>query len=1475
MRRVSSAALLLVSALLAVGATDLPERVFPADSELIYNYLGHVSAGTAQPQEYLSHFSIQGKLRVQTVGEKAKFRLEDVLLSSYNGKGNRHKLPEGEFVSIPAPQDAKAINKPFVAVFSSGKVVSFEYESSDTLWSRNLKRSIVAQFQVDLKEFSFELPRVFTADEMGISGECKTENVIVYGGKPDSFVLRKSQDASRCKGPKYWFDNLSLTSCSTTEPKSPISTSTERNYELQLEKSSVIIKKIKSRSVTSFQPLWVKGELQYIFINQTFTKESRDSISVPLVVSETTPSTLTYEFQDSASGSGPDMVFERYSLTTDELVALTRKSLIKTADKLNEELGEDVNKLYDTSSYHLIAFMRHLDLKSLRQVADFAMLGTSYKDESIKQLFISYLPKVGTYSSVLLMRDLIVQRELDVKQSLKVLVDLPFNLRYPNVALLKECKGFLSLEDHDPAVRKTAVLTFASMVGKICQTGQCPPAILDEYVKILFSRLRDAKEYDEQMLYINAMGNVRIGPVTGYLEPIISGKLTYPRQLRFLAVWAVADEIVTNPAKVHEIFWPILADRRNDLEIRVAALTLLLKSQPTTDRFMNLLWYMVSDPNYQLYQYFYTTIRSLTNTKFPCYSKLATAAQQIVKMLPKLPNKKAMLTTSNEILDFIDPDVEAGSMYQVIAIGSERSAVSDLIYFHAITHKQGQVFNPYSIFLRTEGFDEFRADSALKVSAEDPAGAENDLQTLFDKLKVQRRQSDKIHVELVLKVQGRAVISEYFNETGINKMVTVLSHIQRSSLSHHLNYQTLEQAAFFESIFPSDLGSAIIIESSTLPQMDIRGNFTYNVKAPTMAFNVSLASKFEVRRGYGLRIFNPVSALWHGAHRPSVQVISFPIDFGLSFDMQQKTFKTRLGWNKDVPLFNSLSHGRSKVYVTGSSAPQKALLTQTCPQCKAFTEVRASDTTSDREIFKFNPWDSGVEFRLATFDCDGKLDIATPFLKPLFLKRFSNYGYEDFDLESFLSVLAIQTDMLLAIDPLLNSCGRHFSVTPVGDTSGVETVFKMENGKENAEKRLYRFLTNVFGTDGHVTKTWDTNIISDGTENETKLNLKVKIAFKRESGPNYVTCLKVDNTYPERGPETYWDQLGQPYESRKTQHHLALEFGVSEEAKCPVGKGARIELVASTDHQGLDENVWPFSTCLDQRKRQNFLDSKGNLLFPATFACAMSSWGPRPRNISMTLSVSNIPGIDTVANNQIGASMIKREGKSYSMNVETAHALKGDSLLVRMKSDGGTDKEFKLPLPFSSAPYIVSETLAHYPSVQNLEMALDMIHPCLLAGGKVMTFDNASLPFEAQDQFTLISAVCTENSPFAVFARKTDGADALTVKVFLDGHEINIEPSNGHKSKVTIAGGEQVKDLKTQGITITQREKGKVDIKQGNFYVRNTDVNLAVLVPSTYDRYYCGVCGDANKVPEYQETLGPEGNKISTSDLLQAYTLQN
>jgi hypothetical protein len=89
-----------------------------------------------------------------------------------------------------------------------------------------------------------------------------------------------------------------------------------------------------------------------------------------------------------------------------------------------------------------------------------------------------------------------------------------------------------------------------------------------------------------------------------------------------------------------------------------------------------------------------------------------------------------------------------------------------------------------------------------------------------------------------------------------------------------------------------------------------------------------------------------------------------------------------------------------------------------------------------------------------------------------------------------------------------------------------------------------------------------------------------------------------------------------------------------------------------------------------------------------------------------------VPALDSVMNSQIGTVNIfnkKLQNKSYKMYMDTMHDLKKNNMVVKLRSEDGKEKDYNLPLLINEAPYILSENLAHYPSIDNIKMALDMI----------------------------------------------------------------------------------------------------------------------------------------------------------------------
>lgn len=74
--------------------------------------------------------------------------------------------------------------------------------------------------------------------------------------------------------------------------------------------------------------------------------------------------------------------------------------------------------------------------------------------------------------------------------------------------------------------------------------------------------------------------------------------------------------------QIYEIYWPIFESRNASLELRVAAVTLLLISNPTAARLISIHRIIQSETDPHMINYYRTTITSISETTYPCYQNL-------------------------------------------------------------------------------------------------------------------------------------------------------------------------------------------------------------------------------------------------------------------------------------------------------------------------------------------------------------------------------------------------------------------------------------------------------------------------------------------------------------------------------------------------------------------------------------------------------------------------------------------------------------------------------------------------------------------------------------------------------------------------------------------------------------------------------------------------------------------------------------
>ena len=102
----------------------------------------------------------------------------------------------------------------------------------------------------------------------------------------------------------------------------------------------------------------------------------------------------------------------------------------------------------------------------------------------------------------------------------------------------------------DSEIYNSAVLTFASLVGLVCQSG-CAAETQDKYVGQYLENFISSVTPERQLLYVQALSNFKLKRVAQYFEPIIQGTdLKFPTRIRLLALWIPDDIGYLTPDKV-------------------------------------------------------------------------------------------------------------------------------------------------------------------------------------------------------------------------------------------------------------------------------------------------------------------------------------------------------------------------------------------------------------------------------------------------------------------------------------------------------------------------------------------------------------------------------------------------------------------------------------------------------------------------------------------------------------------------------------------------------------------------------------------------------------------------------------------------------------------------------------------------------------------------------------------------------------
>ncbi|XP_043280856.1 uncharacterized protein [Venturia canescens] len=1136
------------------------EYLFKPGKQYLYKYHAETNTGVLLPSKAASSFGFNGELKIQASENSTIFQLQSVTIFAWNGE-YRERIHDTK----PTDQ-SEEMSKPFRVNHKNGLVTNFSV-GNEPVWATNIKRSIAGILQLDLVNLEKQL--AFYSVETNHYGQCTIEYVVTHESD-DEKLIRKFSDPRTCLGHPHWtWSNVPRTHC-PNDGENPVIKSSERLYKVKSDGNDSTLIYLNATGGIYVQPFQSLGESQF-----TFTRQSIELISVE----EITQKIADPQFRDVALQHelpNDDITQGRSPIEKQVIFSSISKLLDRLSQRLeNPGLDTDVNKLHNTTISILLYYLEMLDQNDLK-IAYNKIAGTSYKEETIRNMFLETLPQVGTKHSALFILDLILKKEVSDITAMQLLTYLPFNIRKPNVELLTNMNVLLDLPKDRISleVRNTGILTFGTLIYKTC-LSYCPYETLDDYVRLYLDRFTETSNYDKKMVWLEGLSNIQLGRVVEFLEPIASGNSVESRHLRVLAAWASLPTAPLRPDVIYPVYWPIFVNRTEHLELRIAALTLLMASSPSANRMISLYWYMHDEPDRHLYHFFYTTLKSLERNNFPCYKHLGGIAAQFTRVLRK-PSPNENIITGNYLFDYQDTKRHFGAMVQNLIIANPRTNIPEVIYMTLINHGSGANLNHISLYVKAEGLV-----NSLSAYMESPTRVKD----ILKDFNIKEKPRGEVYLEIIARVQQKAVFCLHFNQSSIEKGIGFLSALSANTftiyqtMEFHVNQKRINIPFMMESLQATDLGTNVRLAVTANSLFSMRGNFTHQANGR----NNHVIIRSVVHGRETIETYNPFIDVWHEAER--TQSIHGYLPINVTIGIDNALF---LLYNTPAEYMRTgvTANVRTATSIRGREAQNK--LRNICPECTTLYTVRKSDEpTKVIKLFEVDVPELGGRLNVEVLDCEGFVDQEN-YLSDILSAHRSNY--HTWPAARLPLLIAHFLDFFTYVPPK-GSCGFSIYVEP-GSLNPSEVKLEYVNSGGHHTLGLIRREIRTL----KVLQQWTLAAVYEITDSLAE-TVKIKAIKTVPREKVLKVCIEAQEVTPWA-----WDFLSiEPSEPASVKLNIVWGLSDTAKGKCS-GSSILVNLVGEVTQEQIKESkreVWPYKECREQLKGKKFV--------PYTEACYESS----------------------------------------------------------------------------------------------------------------------------------------------------------------------------------------------------------------------------------------------------------------------------
>merc|ERR1719282_1339143 len=524
-------------------------------------------------------------------------------------------------------------------------------------------------------------------------------------------------------------------------------------------------------------------------------------------------------------------IFE--SLNTEELFTQIVEKLVLVSEQLHstELFAEKEIPSQLKALKTIVSILKTSELEKIWQSIESLSASQEVK-QTVRNLFIDIVRNSGSSPCVMFILNLLKSNQLTEIENYYTIVTLGHYIKTPTEELIHQI--FLTIKS--PAVQEkfwlkgSAHLAFANLVrnaclgssksyypedvfGKMCTSSN--KKIVQEYIPHLVQELKSATTSIDKQVALYALSDVA-HHYSHKLVPV------------FLAV-------ATNPA-----------ESRN---LRIAAITMLMKCQPETVYLQKLAVMTWFEQDLEVSRFIYSMLKEQSKMELESIPEGSYLKELCLKAKTVFPMCKPMKVVlgMNKIYTGYLKELQIGSyMLNSIMSGSQSTE-----FYHKTEYflKQAQT-TPLEFSFHFAGLKSVVRDLLSSIS---PKSLHPQLKEIVEKLQISSRQDAQFEVGAWMRVSDDINFAVEMNHENVEHIKNkVLLAMKESGMNLKnamdtvcgktpVNHQNVFEDLPYQALVPSDLGLPIVVESQMTYLYSVKGfiNVECNFNKPSVTLEVS------------------------------------------------------------------------------------------------------------------------------------------------------------------------------------------------------------------------------------------------------------------------------------------------------------------------------------------------------------------------------------------------------------------------------------------------------------------------------------------------------------------------------------------------------------------------------------------------------------------------------------------------------------